>query len=481
MSVDLQLLLKSTEDTLYMVFFSSVLSIICGLCIAILLFMTQKKGVWPQAILHTILNFIVNVGRSIPFVILMLALIPITRFIVGTSIGTTASIVPLTIAAIPFYARIAESAFKQVDSGLIDAAHSMGVTPWQLLYKVIIPESLLPLLEGVSLTLIALVSYSGVVGVMGGGGLGDVAIRYGYQRFNLPMMFYTIVILVILVQIFQWVGDYSSKKRSLKAWLALSVALFFISCLSLFHFSEAPAKIIRVGVVSGPQEAIMKVAAEVAKKQFGIELEPVIFTDYVLPNEALASGEIDANIFQHQPYLDTQIKQHHYAITAIGKTFVYPLGFYSTHIKRIQDLKQGDLVGIPNDPSNEGRALLLLSQVHLITLKSGVGLLATPADITQNPLGLHFKELDAADISRALPDLTMGALTNDYVSSAHFTVSQALVKEGPHAPYANIIVVQDQEAHNPLLLDLVKVMHSAPVVQETETLFPGGAAIPAES
>ncbi len=483
MSVDPQLLLSSSWQTIYMVFCASVLAIFVGLLLAIALLVTQKGGVWDKPWIYRLLSFIVNVGRSIPFIVLMVALIPITRFLVGTSIGTNASIVPLTIAAIPFYARIAESAFRQVDKSLIEAAHAMGVTPWQLIYKVIVPESFLPLLEGATLTIIALISYSGVVGVIGGGGLGDVAIRYGYQRFDVTVMLITIALLVILVQGVQWVGDLSSKQRTLKWWTLIVVVL---ALGSGYHIATAQhwvgnANVIRVGITSGPEEQVMQVATSVAKDQYGITIKTVVFDDYVLPNEALATGQIDANIFQHIPYLDTQIAAHGYTIKPIGKTFVYPMGFYSVKIHSIAALPYGALIAIPNDPSNEGRALLLLAQRGLIKLDPKSGLLATPINITANPKHLRFKELDAADIPRALPDVIMGALTNDYVAAAHFTVNQALIKEGPNAPYANIIVVQDSRAGDPSLQKLVLIMHSKPVLDETLSLFPNGAAIPAWS
>lgn len=483
MSVDPLVLLISTWQTIYMVFCASVLSIFVGLNLGILLLVTQKEGAWEQPWVYRILSFIVNLGRSIPFIVLMVALIPITRFLVGTSIGTNASIVPLTIAAIPFYARIAESAFKQVEKGLIEAAHAMGVTPWQLIFKVILPESLVPLLEGATLTIIALVSYSGVVGVIGGGGLGDVAIRYGYQRFDVAVMLITIVLLVILVQAVQWVGDFSSKHRTLKWWGLIVVILALGSGYQIAASQHwiGNKNVIRVGITSGPEEQVMQVATFVAQNQYGITIKTVVFDDYVLPNEALATGQIDANIFQHIPYLDTQIAAHGYKIKPIGKTFVYPMGFYSVKIHSISALPYGALVAVPNDPSNEGRALLLLAQKGLIKLDPKAGLLATPINITANPKHLHFKELDAADIPRALPDVTMGALTNDYVGAAHFTVNQALIKEGPNAPYANIIVVQDSRAKDPLLQKLVLIMHSKPVLDETLKLFPNGAAIPAWS
>lgn len=480
MSTALQLLLSSTWDTLYMVFSASVLSIFIGLALGLVLYISAPNGVWTHNALNRILGFIVNVGRSIPFVILMIALIPITRFFVGTSIGTNASIIPLTVAAIPFYARIAESAFKQVAPGLIEAGNAMGLTPWQIIIKVVVPESKGVLLEGATLTIIALIAYSSIVGMIGGGGLGDVAIRYGYQRFDLTMMFLTIVILVVLVQFVQWVGDLSARRRTLFFWVLVALPLFLGAIGQNFiGNAHSKANTITIGIVSGPMEQIMDTAQQVAQEQYGVHLKIITFNDYVLPNQALNSGEIDANLFQHQPYLDAQIKAHGYHLSALTKTFVYPMGYYSLKINSLNQLPYGAVVAIPNDPSNEGRALNLLAKASLIQLAPSAGLFATPQDIVQNPKHLQFKELDAADVPRALQDVSMGAITNDYVALAHFTVNQALIHEGPEVPYANIVTVQTSRLNDPKLQVLIPIMHSPDVVKETNILFPNGAAIPA--
>lgn len=480
MSDAAQLLLSSTWDTLYMVFIASALSILLGLGVGLLLYISAKDGLWQHKNLHRILSLIVNVGRSIPFVILMIALIPITRFIIGTSIGTNASIIPLTVAAIPFYARIAESAFKQVAPGLLEAAKAMGLTPWQTVFKVIVPESKVSLLEGATLTIIALIAYSSIVGMIGGGGLGDVAIRYGYQRFDVAMMLATIVILVVMVQLVQWLGDLSSKKRTLWFWGLVAFPLLLGSLGQAFSNEiNDKSHTITVGIVAGPMEQVMQVAQQVAAQDYGVKLKIIVFNDYVLPNQALNSGEIDANIFQHQPYLDAQTKAHGYHISALTKTFVYPMGFYSTKISSLSQLPYGASVAIPNDPSNEGRALDLLQSAGLIQLNPSAGLFATPQDIISNPKHLQFKELDAADVPRALQDVTMGAITNDYIALAHFTVNQALIHEGPNVPYANIVAVQTSRLHDPKLQVLIPIMHSPEVLKETNSLFPNGAAIPA--
>lgn len=480
MLTNLELLLLSTWQTLYMVFAASVLSICIGLSLGLSLYVTAKNGVFERKSIYHVLSFIVNVGRSVPFVILMIALIPITRLLIGTSIGTNASIVPLTIAAIPFYARIAESAFKQINPGLLEAAQAMGLTPWQTIFKVVVPESKIALLEGATLTIIALIAYSGIVGMIGGGGLGDIAIRYGYQRFDVSMMFATIVILVILVQLIQWLGDVSSKKKTLLFWGLLSIPLLFGSGVQIISQDiNNSANTIKVGIVGGPMEQVMQTAQLVAKENYGVNLKVMVFSDYVLPNQALNTGEIDANIFQHIPYLNSQIQAHGFAISPLAKTFVYPMGFYSLKIKSISQLLYDATVAIPNDPTNEGRALLLLQKAGLIKLSNNSGLLATPQNIISNPKNLQFKELDAADVSRALTDVSMGAITNDYVAAAHLTVNDAILKEGPDVPYANIVAVQTSRLNDPKLQVLVQVMHSPQVLQETQTLFPNGAAIPA--
>jgi D-methionine transport system permease protein len=198
---------QATVETFYMVGISALLAVLFGLPLGLLLVITAPSHILPNSAIHKVLGSIVNVGRSIPFIILLVAIIPFTRLIVGTTIGSTAALVPLTIAAIPFFARVAETALLEVDRGLIEAAQSMGCNHWQIVLKVLIPEALPSLILGITIMVISLLSYSAMAGVVGGGGLGDLAIRYGYQRFDNTVMVVTVVLLVILVQIAQYVGD----------------------------------------------------------------------------------------------------------------------------------------------------------------------------------------------------------------------------------------------------------------------------------
>lgn len=201
------LLAKGTYETLLMVAASSLISYAVGIPLGIILSITSPSGIMPNRPINSVLSLIVNVGRSVPFVILMIAIIPLTRMIVGTSIGTAAAIVPLAAAAVPFVGRVVENALREIDGGVIEAAHSMGATPMQIITKVLLPEALPSIISGLTLTMINLIGYSAMAGTIGGGGLGDVAIRYGYQRFMLDVMVSTVAILVILVQACQFIGD----------------------------------------------------------------------------------------------------------------------------------------------------------------------------------------------------------------------------------------------------------------------------------
>jgi D-methionine transport system permease protein len=208
----LSLLINASAETLYMVLIASLIAIALGLPLGVLLYVTRKNNISANATLHQTLATLVNMTRSIPFVILMIAVIPLTRLLVGSSIGTNAAIVPLSLCAIPFIARVVENALLEVNKGLIEAAIAMGATYKQIIRKVLIPEALPSIINGITLTVINLIGYSAMAGAIGGGGLGDLAIRYGYQRFDINMMLMTIAIMILFVQIVQYIGDAVAKK-----------------------------------------------------------------------------------------------------------------------------------------------------------------------------------------------------------------------------------------------------------------------------
>lgn len=203
----LDLLWRSFWETMIMTGFSGLISLVVGLPIGLLLILTARGGLAQNLWLNYALSAVVNAFRSVPFIILLVALIPVTRFIVGTSLGTWASIVPLSIAAIPYFARMAEVSLREVDHGLIEAARSMGANRWTIVREVLIPEALPSLVAGFTVTVVTLVGASAMAGAIGAGGLGDLAIRYGYQRFETNVMIAVVIILIIMVCAIQWVGD----------------------------------------------------------------------------------------------------------------------------------------------------------------------------------------------------------------------------------------------------------------------------------
>jgi len=201
------MLLNGTLETVYMVALAALFTVLIGLPIGILLSISRANGLLPMPKTNAVLGAIINLGRSLPFIVLLIALIPFTRLLIGTTLGSTAAVVPITIGAFPFFARLTENALDEVDYGRIEAILSMGGSVWHVIAKALLPEALPTLLAGTTLTVVMLIGFSSMAGVIGGGGLGDLAIRYGYQRFNDQVMVGTVVILVALVQGVQMTGD----------------------------------------------------------------------------------------------------------------------------------------------------------------------------------------------------------------------------------------------------------------------------------
>ncbi len=198
----------STLETLYMVFFSTFFSLLIGFPIGILLTVTKEGNILERPKLNKILDFVINTLRSFPFIILMILLFPLSRVIVGTTIGSTAAIVPLSISAAPFVARMIEGALNEVDKGLIEASSSMGASNWTIIFKVMIPETMPHILHGITVTVVSLIGFSAMAGTIGAGGLGDLAIRFGYQRFKTDIMIYAVIVIIIVVQLLQSLGNY---------------------------------------------------------------------------------------------------------------------------------------------------------------------------------------------------------------------------------------------------------------------------------
>ena len=207
-----EMLWEGVIDTLYMTVVSTILSYVFGMVMGVLLVICRKDGIAPRPVIYAVLDMVVNLTRSFPFLILMIAVIPFTRFLVGTTIGNNATVVPLVIAAAPFVARLIEASLLEVDSGVVEAAQSMGASTWQIISKVLLPEALPSLLNGSAVAAITILGYSAMSGAVGGGGLGKLAIMYGYNRYQTDIMFATIILLIVIVQLFQMLGNWATKR-----------------------------------------------------------------------------------------------------------------------------------------------------------------------------------------------------------------------------------------------------------------------------
>lgn len=258
------------------------------------------------------------------------------------------------------------------------------------------------------------------------------------------------------------------------ALAALAVAAVAVSTFSV----AAPAfaedkKDLKVGIISGEDEDVWRVVVTEAAKK-GLTIETVVFNDYTQPNEALARGEIDANAFQHLPYLENQIQQHGYKIVPAGYTAVWPIGLYSKKHTKIADLPDGSIVGVPNDPSNEGRALRVLQNEGLIKLKDGTGILATIADIAENPKNLEIKELDAGIVGRSVDDLDAAIVNTDWALKSGLTPENRIAQE-PVAdnPYRNFIAVREESKDEPWVKPLVEAYQNDVVKAEFDRVYKG--------
>lgn len=263
----------------------------------------------------------------------------------------------------------------------------------------------------------------------------------------------------------------------LKYFLVLS--LIVLSVLTSACKQEKGTNDLRLGTIAGPETDLIETLKQVAHDRYGLNVEIVQFSDYSMPNEALANGDIDANIFQHLPYLENSIKANGYRISPIAKGFIYPMGVYSKKIKNLSQLHDGAIVAVPNDPSNESRALLLLQKGGLLQLNPNAGTNATKADIVANPKNLVIKEIDAAQLPRVLPDVDLAAINTNYAMLANLLPSKdALIVEDSNSPYANLVVVRMEDRDDPRFISLIAALHSAEVLHKAQELFKG-QAVPA--
>ncbi|TKC91531.1 MetQ/NlpA family ABC transporter substrate-binding protein [Trinickia terrae] len=249
-----------------------------------------------------------------------------------------------------------------------------------------------------------------------------------------------------------------------------------LGAASIFGAAAHAEDAIKVGVTGGPHAQVMEVVKQVAAKN-GLDIKIIEFSDYVQPNAALAAGDLDANSYQHDPYLQAQVKDRGYQIIRVADTVTFPMGIYSKKIKSVADLKPGARIAVPNDPTNGGRALLLLQKQGVLKLRANAGLKATPLDIVDNPKKLKIVELDAAQIPRSLDDVDAAAINTNFAMEASLKPKQdAIAIEDPNGPYVNILAIREADKNKPWVAKLIAAYHSPAVKQFIETKY-GGAVV----
>lgn len=256
------------------------------------------------------------------------------------------------------------------------------------------------------------------------------------------------------------------------------LSVFLIGLLFSCSSKKEDPNFIKVGITSGPEREIAEAAKKVAKEKYGLEVELVSFNEYVVPNEALNQGDIDANAFQHVPYLEEQSKQRGYKLAVVGNTFVYPITAYSKKIRSIEELKDGSTIVIPNDPTNGGRSLLLLQKAGLLKLKDNVGLLPKVTDIAENPKDLKFLEIEAPQLPRVLDDkeVVLAIINNNFAAQAGLDPEKlGILKEDKESPYVNVIVSREDNKDSDKVKNFVKAYQSDEVLVAAEKAFKGGA------
>ena len=270
--------------------------------------------------------------------------------------------------------------------------------------------------------------------------------------------------------------DHNTKPRP---WLLrVSQAICLVLFLGLMQSVAAQSNVLRIGTIAGPETDLLEIAKQVALDKCHLTIEIVRFNDYVMPNLSLSEGSIDANMFQHQPYLDAMMKNRHLGLIAVGRVFIYPMGLYSKRIKQLRDLADGATIALPNDPSNEARALLLLQKAGLIQLRRGGSAVSDLNDITVNARNLKFRLLDAALLPRVLNEVDLAAVNTNYAMLIDLLPQRdALVREDTDSQYANLLVVRFNQRQDPRFQCLLTALHSEPVKRKAQQLFQG-AAIP---
>lgn len=495
--------ISSIWETLLMLAWSGVFVFVLGGVLGVALTVTRAGGILENRPLWQVLDKVTNVFRSIPFIILLAALLPVSRLIMGTAIGVPGAIVPLVVGAIPFFARQVEVSLAEVDPGLIEAADAMGLTPLDIIWRVYLRESVSSLARVTTVTLISLLNLTAMAGAVGAGGLGNFAIQYGKDRNQLDVIYVTVVVLVIMVSLIQIVGNAVAKRSSAEyraaaaaaagngttagadatgshtrrnvtigaAAFAVGLGLYFV----VNALTAAPATE-RVTVKMGVTGTIYEELYAPAKKKLaaeGIDLEIVQFSDYTTPNAALADGDIDLNSFQHRIFFATELEKKGYKLSNIGNTFVQPMHLYSANVASVDEIADGAKVAIPDDVTNGGRALKVLEAAGLVQLSDAAGFNPTVADITANPRGIEIVQLAANNIPSVLPDVAAAVVNGNYAIDNNLSHDDIIFEDTSISDeqYWNLTAARTEDLKDPGKVEVYRKVIEAYQSADTEGVY----------
>ncbi|HCM90739.1 MAG TPA: hypothetical protein DIS85_12650 [Vagococcus sp.] len=477
---------EATKETLYMTLVSMFFVLILGILVGLMLFYFEKNDKPIFKFGYNIVSIISNTFRSVPFIILMILLFPVVKALIGTMLGPSAAVPALVLSAAPFYARLVDIAFREVDKGVLEASEAMGANKFQIIFKVLIPESLPALISGVTVTSITMIGFTAMAGAVGAGGLGTLAYQAGFMGNDYSIIMLSTLLILLIVFIIQWLGDIlvklvdkrdSSTSTISKKKIGLGFGLIVAAIIGLslvvggqsgpnqkvIKTKNATNKII-VGASATPHAEILEQAKPLLKEK-GYDLEIKVFQDFVLPNKALAEKELDANYFQHIPYLDKEIKDKHYDFVNAGAIHLEKMAFYSKSVKKVSEVKDGATILVSNSQTDWGRVITMLQDAGLVKVKEGTNLVeATFDDIAENPKNLKFKY----DIDPAIMTTTYENNEGDLIAiNANFAENIGLnpekdgvIVEGDNSPYANVIAARTEDKDSEKIKTLVEVLHS---------------------
>ena len=449
--VSVERLLLNGGQTLYMVGIALLIGTVLGTLLALVLVLCRKGGLVENKVLHSIVSLYINVVRSVPFIILLVTIMPLTRAILGTTIGSTAALVPLVVYISPYLARLIENSLLEVSPGILEAAQAMGATTWQIIRCFLMPEALGSMVLALTTGTVGLLGASAMAGYCGGGGVGDLALTYGYEKMNTPLMIVTVIALVILVQLLQMAGNRVSRRlreqvNPMKKFFALVVSLILILSLTACGGSDSstdsapdsgassadPAAKTEIvyGKSQGPYTELFEAAIVPILEEQGYTLKGVDFSDLLTADIALNDGDVDVNVEQHTAYAENFNSNNNGDLVPISPIPTVPAGIYSGTHTSLDEVTDGAKIAVPNDASNTARAYVLLQKIGWITLDSGVDPSAvTQDDIVENPKNLEFVEMKSLTIPAAIQDFDYVIITGSIVYNAGIDPSAALATE----------------------------------------------------